>query len=298
MKRWICLFTVLASLTGCARAAARAPAGEKVERPLNIVSATFVPFDFARRITGGKAEITMLLPPGADSHSYEPTARDILKIRGCDVFIYGGGKSDAWVDGILASMDTDRMLIITMIDCAGSAGHNHDEHVWTSPRNAKLIAQKIADAVCGANADNAEFYRRNTAAFLEELDSLDAAFRAVVDNAGRKTVVFGDRFPFRHLADEYGLEFFAAFPGCAHETEPSAKTVAFLINKVREEQIPVVFYAEPANTKLAETISEGTDAKVLLLHACHTISQDDFESGVTYIELMTRNAEALKEALW
>lgn len=175
--------------------------------------------------------------------------------------------------------------------------HELDEHVWTSPKNAKLIVQKISDALCALDPDNAATYKANTTSYLGELDELDAAFQAVVDGAVRKTLVFGDRFPFRYFADAYGLEYFAAFPGCSTETEASAKTVAFLIDKVKDESIPVVFNVELSNQKMANTISESTGAKVLLLHACHNVSKAEFESGVTYLDLMKQNVENLKEAL-
>jgi zinc transport system substrate-binding protein len=179
----------------------------------------------------------------------------------------------------------------------GEEAPEYDEHVWTSPRNAKLIAQKISDALCEVDAANAETYKKNTTSYLTQLDELDAKFQAVVDNAARKTIVFGDRFPFRYFADAYGLDYFAAFPGCATETEASPATVKFLIDKVKAENIPVVFHIEMSNEKMANTISEATGAKVLLLHACHNISQADFSAGKTYIDLMTSNVDALKEAL-
>jgi zinc transport system substrate-binding protein len=175
--------------------------------------------------------------------------------------------------------------------------HAYDEHVWTSPRNAKLIVQRISDTLCGADPANAIVYKQNTDLYLSKLDELDAKFQAVIDGAARKTIVFGDRFPFRYLADAYGLTYFAAFPGCSTETEASAATVKFLSDKITAENIPVVFHIELSNMKMADTISEATGAKVLLLHACHNISKEDFQLGKTYLDIMTSNAEALKEAL-
>jgi zinc transport system substrate-binding protein len=173
----------------------------------------------------------------------------------------------------------------------------YDEHVWTSPRNAKLIVSKISAAVCGADEKNAESYRKNTEAYLARLDALDADFKADVELGVRKTVVFGDRFPFRYLADAYGLSYYAAFPGCSTEVEPTVQTVAFLIDKIKNENIPAVFHIELSSGTMAETISENTGAKVMLLHSCHNISRDDFQSGKTYLELMENNVAALKEAL-
>jgi zinc transport system substrate-binding protein len=269
-----------------------------------------------RAVTGDKVSLTMLLPPGAESHSFEPTPQDIIKVQNCDVFIYVGGESDAWVETILESMDTSRMEIITLMDCVEvveelvvegmqeeeeeeeAEGPEYDEHVWTSPRNAMLIVRKIADVLKQRDPSNAAEYERNTAAYLAKLTELDNSFRTLVDGARRKTFVFGDRFPFRYFADAYGLSYFAAFPGCSTETECSAATIAFLIDKVRAERIPVVFHIELSNEKIADTICEDTGAKKLLLHAVHNVSKRDFDGGATYYDLMSQNLGNLREALY
>jgi zinc transport system substrate-binding protein len=173
----------------------------------------------------------------------------------------------------------------------------YDEHVWTSPQNAVRIVEAITDTLCRVDGANADFYRQNSANYTAELRALDAAFQAVVDGAKRKTLVFGDRFPFRYFADRYGLAYFAAFPGCSTETEASAATVAFLIDKIRSEKIPVVFHIELGNERMADTIAEETGAEKLLLHACHNITKKDFENGVTYVDLMRQNVENLRRAL-
>jgi zinc transport system substrate-binding protein len=173
-----------------------------------------------------------------------------------------------------------------------------DEHVWTSPINAKVIVASITGALCELDSVNADFYRQNAAEYSAKLDELDASFRLIAENANRNTVVFGDRFPFRYLADAYGLSYFAAFPGCSTETEPSAATVAFLINKVKSENIPVVFHIELSNEKMADTISEATGARKLILHSCHNVTRRDFESGANYLDLQKANVEHLKQALW
>ena len=303
------------------------PAGAVAEdEKVNVIATIFAPFDFARVIAGGRANVSMLVPPAAESHSFEPTPQDIIRIQNNDVFIHVGGESDVWVEGILASMDTDDMIILAIMDSVelkeeeivegmdadhdhghdyDDHGHNHDrdheedfdEHVWTSPRNAKLIVTDIAEALMQADPANAQFYGANLNDYLIQLDALDAAFQDVVADGIRDTIVFGDRFPFRYFVDAYGLHYFAAFPGCSTETEPSAQTIAFLIDKVRDESIPVIFHAELSNGKIAEIISESTGAVVRLLHAAHNISKADFESGKTYLELMWGNVEALREAL-
>jgi zinc transport system substrate-binding protein len=283
---------------------------------VNVVATIFPPYDFVREIGGGKVNLTMLLPPGTESHSFEPSPRDIISIQNSDVFIYNGGESDAWVDRILSSIDMSGKRIIRLMDCVEvveeeivegmeeeeeSEGEEeeaeYDEHVWTSPVNAKLIVREISDVLCEVDSTNAAIYRDNTSSYLKKLDDLDRAFRETVGGGLRKTLVFGDRFPFRYFADAYGLSYFAAFPGCSTETECSAATIAFLIDKVREEKIPVVFHIELSNEKITDTICEETGAKKRLLHAAHNVSRQEFEGGATYLAVMTKNIETLGEAL-
>jgi zinc transport system substrate-binding protein len=182
-------------------------------------------------------------------------------------------------------------------------GHDHeeevayDEHVWTAPQNAKRIVTAIRDALCEADPSHAELFRKNAAAYNQRLDALDKAFQDVVKGARRKTIIFGDRFPFRYFADAYGLTYFAAFPGCSTETEPSAATVAFLIDKIRAEGLPVVFHIELSNEKIADILCEETGAKKRRLHAVHNVSKKDFDGGASYLSLMTENIQFLKEAL-
>jgi len=292
------------------------------ERPegdgqLSVVATIFAPYDFARAVAGELAQVAMLLPPACESHSFEPTPRDIVRIRSCGVFIHVGGESDAWVERILSTMDTSRMHIVTLMDCVdtveeavvdgmqAAAGDDDgdddepelDEHVWTSPKNAVLITRKISEAMCAADPRNAAAYRRNTDAYLAGLDALDAEFREIAANGARNTIVFGDRFPFRYFTDAYGLGYCAAFPGCAAETEAGARTVIFLVEKIKAEGIPVVFHAELTNANMARAIAKETGADVRLLHACHNISRADYRAGKTYLDLMRDNAAALREAL-
>ena len=305
---YLILFAALAACGSQTNPSSNAAPGGK----LSVIATIFPPYDFARAVAANKADITMFLPPASESHSFEPTPRDIIKIQNCDLFIYVGGESEEWVKKILASIDVSKIKIISLMDCVEAAEEvvvegmqeeegeeepAYDEHVWTSPRNVKLIARKISEALCELDAPNAAEYEKNTGAYLARLDELDGEFKAVVSGAARNTIVFGDRFPFRYFADDYGLEYFAAFPGCSTETEASAATVKFLIDKINAEKIPAIFHIELSNEKIANTIGEATGAKVLLLHACHNISKSDFEAGKTYLELMTANAAALKEAL-
>lgn len=283
---------------------------------LSVICTMFAPYDFAREIAGDTANVTMLVPPGSDTHSYDPTPRDVIAINKCDVFIYGGGESDTWVEKLIASAENPDMKIIKLIDCTeelyyeehkegmtvGKHDHDdddkeYDEHVWTSPRNAVIISEKIAKTLCELSPENAEIYNENFDLYKTELEKLDAEFKNIVSSGKRKEVIFGDRFPLLYFVKAYGLDYYAAFPGCAGETEPSGATVAFLINKVKDDGIPVVFYLELSEGKIASTICESTGAEKLRFNACHNVSKKDFENGVSYLSLMRENAEVLKKAL-
>ncbi|MCF0120011.1 MAG: zinc ABC transporter substrate-binding protein [Oscillospiraceae bacterium] len=280
---------------------------------LKIISTIFPPFDFARQIAGSRAEVTMLLPPGAESHSYEPSPQDIIAIQNCDLFIYVGGESDAWIEDVLGSMGDKAPKTLTLFECvelveeeivdgmqankAPSDEKELDEHVWTSPKNAILIAEALSDTLSGIDPDGRDTYSENAAEYTEQLRALDALFEDAVSSGVRRTIIVGDRFPFRYLADAYKLEYYAAFPGCSADSEPSAATVAFLIDKVRAENIPAVFYIEFSTHKIADAMAEATGAKTLLLHSCHNITNEELENGATYVSIMTENAQRLKEAL-
>ena len=282
------------------------------EDGISVVCTSFAPYDLAREIAGDGVSVKMLLSPGADSHSYDPTPKDILAVNKCDVFIYVGGESDVWVEDILSSVDNPDMKIVRLIDCTEELYHEehkegmehdhgtedeYDEHVWTNPRNAAIICEKIAEALCAVDTENADKYNENLSAYKAELTSLDEAFKKVVAEGNRKTLVFGDRFPLIYFVKAYGLDYYAAFPGCASDTEPSGATVAFLINKVNEGNIPVVFHIELSTGKIADTICEATGASKMQFNACHNITKADLEAGVSYLDLMWDNVEALKAAL-
>lgn len=322
MRKFITVIIVMALfvllITGCGTDNSVSKS-KKIEGNLSIVTTIFPPYDFASQISGNKTQVSMLLPPGAESHSYEPTPQDIMKIQNCDIFIYTGGDADAWVDDILKSMDTSKMKIIKMIDCVPAVEEElvegmqpeeegntnsteqeepeYDEHVWTSPQNAIKITQAISDALCQIDKKNQEYYQTNTADYITKLEALDSDFKEIVAQASRKVIVFGDRFPLRYFADEYGLDYYAAFTGCSNETEPSVSTIKFLVDKVKSEKIPVVFYIEFSNHKTADSIGEATGAKPLLFHSCHNVSQEDMDKGISYVDIMRQNEANLKEAL-
>lgn len=314
----ICCVLSVFMLAGCGENTGNGQAVKTDEGKISIVTTIFPPYDFAKQVAGDRAEVVQLLPAGAESHTFEPTPQDIIKIQSCDIFIYAGGESDTWIEEILSSIDTEGVQLISMLDCVEAveeeavegmqeereheaadahAGKEYDEHVWTSPKNAVLITEKIAQTLQTIDAANAEKYRKSAASYITELEALDAEFKQVVSEGSRKTIVVADRFPFRYLADAYGLEYFAAFPGCSEDAEPSAATLAFLIHKVEEEKIPVVFHIEFSNEKVADSICETTGAEKLLLHSCHNVSKDEMEAEVTYRDLMEQNLSNLKEAL-
>ncbi len=284
-------------------------------KKINVVTTIFPIYDFVRQIAGDQVNLTMLLPPGAESHSYEPTPQDIIKIHNSNLFLYVGGDSDAWVNSILKSTNKDKMNIMTLMDCVTTveeesvegmqaeedeekgADPELDEHVWTSPKNAILIVKKITNQLCKIDSSHSKVYKSNSDAFIQKLTKLDQEIKYVVDHSHRKEIIVGDRFPFRYFVDAYGLKYYAAFPGCSTDTEPSAATVSFLIDKVKEDKIPVIFHIELSNEQMCDSISKATGAKKELLNAVHNVTKDDFKAGVTYLDLMERNVKILKEAL-
>ena len=283
-------------------------------RKPQVVATGFAPFDFARQIAGDSADVTMLLKPGEESHTFEPTPQDIALIQQSDVFVYGGGESDTWVDSILESLDTGKTHIVRMMDCVeleeeqlldgmqpeedeeGEEETEYDEHVWTSVRNAMKIADAVCAALCSADAPNETAYRTNNAAYQTQLQTLDEAFRALAAETGGKTCLVGDRFPFLYFQKAYGFSFAAAFPGCAAETEANPATIGYLIRKAQSEGTKTVFKVDLSPGNVAQTIADGVGAKVDTLWSCHVISAADFEAGETYVSLMQRNLRALQHA--
>ena len=313
MKRIICIIlcmtVVLFSLCSCGKV----EENKKDDGKLNIVATIFPPYDFAKNAGGDFVNVSMLLKPGMESHSYDPTPQDIIKIQECDLFIYTGGESDEWVKDILESGNDKPKKVIAMMDIVDTVAEEivegmeednddsdeieYDEHVWTSPKNAMDITTAITKALCELDENHQASFNQNLMTYRRELSKLDSEFQEVTENAKRKTLVFGDRFPFRYFADEYGLKYYAAFPGCSSETEPSPNTISFLIDKVKQEKIPVVFSIEFSNGKVADTICENTGAKKLTFHSYHNITQEQFDSNTSYLSLMHDNVKALKEAL-
>lgn len=337
---------VLASLVLCGCGALEGQREEKeTSEKLRVVTTIFPQYDFVRQVAGEQVSLQMLLKPGEETHSYEPTPQDIIAIQKSDLFIYVGGENDAWVEDILESPEMESVNTLRLVDCVDTLeeehvegmqeergehehddadgehgseehgseehdveaheaedsheGHVHsaDEHVWTSPKNAIEIVSRIAEELCRLDQAHASEYMQNAETYSEQLLELDSQFRQVVEQADHDTLLFGDRFPFRYFAAEYGLEYYAAFSGCASDTEPSAATMAFLINKVKEEQIPVVLKIELSNENIANAVAEATGAEVREFYSCHNLTAEQFAAGETYLSMMRENVETLKEAL-
>ena len=284
---------LLLSLAACGAGGGAAAAEGQSNNGLTIVTTLFPAYDFARELCGGRCEIVLLVPPGAEAHSYEPTPQDLLRIQSCDLLICNGGESEAWLD----TQEHKEGMQRIREEEAGEDEIEYDEHVWTSPRNAAVICRAICEELCALDEAGAEEYRGNCESYCAKLDELDAAFRDVVAGARGNCLVFADRFPARYFVEEYGLDYFAAFPGCADDTEPSARTVAFLIDRVREQDIPAVLYIEYSDQKMADVVCEDTGCEKRLFHTCHTVSAEDLKNGATYLGLMWANTESVKEAL-
>ncbi|MGN0670187.1 MAG: metal ABC transporter substrate-binding protein, partial [Oscillospiraceae bacterium] len=280
---------------------------------LKVVTTIFPAYDFAKNIFGETAEVTMLLKPGMESHSYDPSAKDVVKIDECDLFIYNGGESDAWVENILKS--TENVKSLKMVDAVEVLGEEHtdgmtaeehdehdhdeeyDEHVWTSPKNAALIAASICDKAKEISPENAVVFDKNAESYIAKINELDRRFAELLTGE-KRYFVFGDRFPLLYFFKEYGLNYYAAFPGCASETEPSAQTISFLSKKLTDsDTIKTVFYIELSNHKLADNLAAESNLPTAEFHSCHNITSNDFEAGESYISLMERNYQTLKTAL-
>lgn len=354
MRKKAALFLLLIlgifALTGCFFAEQESPNQESADGngKIKVVCTIFPQYDFVRQIAGDRADVSMLIRPGADVHHYEPTPQDIIDIYDCDLFIYGGGESDDWADNILEAAGSSDREIIAMMECCdtiaeettegmwvrpmegrehdhehdgrvseehdqgtesdvgqdhghdetGSETHMHaDEHVWTSPANAADIVSEICRRLCSMDPENAAYYTENTEDYLEKLSMLQQSFHEITDAAENRTIVFGDRFPILYFVKEFGLEYKAAYKGCASGSEAGAETVAYLIDYVKENDIPAVFRLELSNGNIASAISEASGCRVLTFNSCHNLTKEEFDRGETYISLMEKNLISLKEAL-
>lgn len=364
-----CSLLCCALLCGCVSGAPKngETVGETSENGKKKVIATLFPYyDFARQIGAEYIDLTMVIPAGMDSHSFEPTPKDMITIQQADLVLCNGGEMEQWLTQVLEAAESDTRMVVRMMDFVDvyeeevvegmeDSGHHHadselgdtehhhegsehhddeeehhneeeahsaeheehhdeenyhdghdrvhdddslhieyDEHIWTSPENAVRIVTEIAHALCELDPAHTEQYQARASSYKEELMQIDRKIHEVLDASSNRTLVVADKFPFRYFAEEFGLKYYAAFTGCSADTEPSAKTIAFLIDKVKSEKIPAVYYLELSSSRVAEILQEETGAQPLLLHSCHNVTRLEFDSGITYAELMRRNIEALK----
>ena len=307
------------------------------EEKLSIVVTIFPIYDWTRQILGdgGRADITLLLDNGVDLHSYQPTAQDILKISTADLFVFVGGESDEWVEDVLQSAMNPDLRAVNLLEALGEdikaeeivegmeheyeedEDHDHeeeehdhdhdheheeeaDEHVWLSLRCAQKLVRAIAGELSEIDPEKADAYQANAAAYIEKLAALDARYMEAVDSAEVKTILFGDRFPFRYLADDYGLTYYAAFSGCSAESEASFQTIVFLAQKVDELSLPAVLTIEHPKTRIAETVVQSTaekNQKILSMDSMQGVTAQDIQAGADYLAIMESNLEVLREAL-
>ena len=288
---------------------------------IQIVTTIFPEYDWVKNILGDNpadAELTMLLASGVDLHSYQPASEDILKISTCDMFIYVGGESDEWIESALKEASNKDMIVINLLDVLGDSVREeemvdgmqeeeehekeaeYDEHVWLSLRNSAALVQTISESIEKIDPDDAQTYKDNAKAYIEKINALDEDYKAAVAKASLHTILFGDRFPFRYLADDYGLDYFAAFAGCSAETEASFETVTFLAKKTDELKLPAVMTIEGTDHRIAETIVQNTknkDQKILVMDSMQSTTADDVQNGSSYLDIMEKNLSVLKEAL-
>ena len=331
MQTWLLAVAVflLFSLTGCGNA--DIPDWKDGEK-LNVVTTLFPYYDFVRQIAGDYVELSLLIPAGMDSHSFEPTPSDIRMIENADILIANGGHMEHWVEQVIDSLNHPDLQVVYMMDyldvveeevmegmehnhvhshvhadgeCTEDHDHNHDheaaieydEHIWTSPVNAMEITEVIASVLKEADPQHADDFEQAKNVYVTKLEELDRQFREIRSEAIHDIIIMGDKFPLRYFADEYDLRYRAAFSGCSTDTEPSAKTIAYLIDKVKEDHLPVIYYLELSSPRVSEIIGEETGAKPLLFHSCHNVTRREFEEGVTYLQLMEQNVVHLREGL-
>ncbi len=319
----ILLIAVMAMLcfSACSEDGDSQEDGNELQEGIKIVTTIFPEYDWARVILGDNpsgAELILLTDNGVDIHSFQPSMEDILNISTCDVLIRIGGESEDFVEDALGSKRNENMKEAVLLDIVGERAKEeeiregmqpergeeeegeteYDEHVWLSLKNAKMICEGICDAICEADPPNEAYYRSNLEEYKDELDKLDKEYSERIDQAELHTLLFGDRFPFRYLVDDYGLDYYAAFVGCSAETEASFETITFLAAKVDELDLGCVLTIENSDERLAETIianTETKDQKILTLDSLQSVTRDQL--GTSYIEMMRKDLDVICEAL-
>lgn len=291
-------------------------AGGEPEERVTVVATLFPQYDFARRIAGDRASVTLLPPPGMESHSYEPSPSDIVHIERARVFLYTGDGMEPWVKRLWAGLEKKKPLLVDVShgvpllsaaeehsrDSAHKRDENghHDEsdpHIWTDPNNAIIMARNILAALVAVDPQNKDFYRENAKEYLAELVSLDHDIKAAVVSAKRREIIIGGRNAMRYFMKRYGITAHSAFESCSAEQEPSVRSMMRLREIMERKSFPAIYYEELQTPRVAQSLAEGSGAKLLLLHSAHNLSKEDFEAGSTYISLMRQNLENLKAGL-
>ncbi len=298
MKKLIAIIIISASLLSlCSCGISEEKAG------ISVVTTCFPLYEFAREIVGDVGSVTLLLKPGQDAHSYDPTAKEIQKIKSCSLFLSIGGEDEKWVSTLFSGGELKSVPRLSLIESikghVAHDGHSHerDEHIWTSPKNAIIMTEVIRDKLIILCPEHKDLFESNASAYISKLKELDNGFEALSDISAEKPIVFGDRFPFTHLFEDYGIPYVSVYPGCSEMTEPSASDVAEIIGIIKNRGINTVFVTQLSNGKVADAVCTETGAKKAVLHSCANITKADKENGETYISLMTNNLNALKTAL-
>ena len=283
---------------------------------LNVVCSIFPQYDFIKTIAGDNVNLTLLLDSKTDLHSYTPTADDIMTISKADLFINIGGESDDWAEDVLSSAANDKLQVVSLLklvdaveeetlpgmqeeeeEAEAEEGPEYDEHVWTSLKNVIKIIPALTDVLCELDSSNTALYQANSSAYLAQLQELETKYSDTIGSAARKTLLFADRFPFRYLADDYGLTCYAAFSGCSAETEASFETMTFLVDTVKEQNLPFVLMIDGSDGSVAETVSRQSGAEIRVLNSCQSVSPDDIANGNSYLSIMENNLSVLSEVL-
>ena len=347
----LCLLVILCiNIIGCEKNSQQVETNKNSK--LTIMTTLYPYYDFVRAVVGNTPgiEVKLLIAPGKDDHSFEPTPKDIVAINKADLFIYNGGSIENWVEEITTSLDNDKQVRMRMMDyldnnqlqSQGNASvngnaenketeqlfavedddHHHehgkdehseekdehseetdehleetDEHIWTSPQYAEALVKIISEKLCNMVPEYKKEFEKNSADYIKQIDKVDTRIRKIVEKSKNKEIIFADKFPLKYFAQEYGLKYYAAFPGCSGDTEPSAKTVAFLIDKINANHVKGIFYLELSSRTMADVISEDTGAEVYQFNSCHNVTDKQFREGVTYVQLMNKNADVLEKTI-
>ena len=292
MKKIIILLLCALLLCGC---------GNNVtnnNERISVVTTIFPIYDFVRAVGGDKVDVKMLIKPGTEVHSYDPVPSEIKSIYNADLFLYIGGESDAWVNKILADKSVNSYALIQGVEPILEQNHNeYDEHIWTSPENAKKMLDKILEELVKIEPENREYYKQNHTSYVEKINQIEQKTRQMVQESQNPFILVADKFPFKYFVEYYGIDYLAAADGCAVGADISLKTMKTLLDTVSEKKSKCVYYVEMSNKEIANSVAEQTGVKLLELHSAHNVTLEDFENGVTYVDIMQRNYNSLKEGI-